>query len=47
LPYDLLIKLKPAPKEYSYVKVDDNVLLIAEASKKIIDAVDILSTLNR
>ena len=47
LPYDLLIKLKPAPKDYRYVQVDDKVLLIAEASKKIIDAVDILSTLNR
>lgn len=47
LPHDLLIKLRPAPEEYRYVKVDDNVLLISEASKKIIDAVDILSTINR
>ena len=40
---DLLHHLQPVPRGYQYVKVDQDVLLIAEASKKVIDAVTLLS----
>lgn len=39
----LLRRLDPLPRGYSYVRVDKDVLLIAEASKKVIDAVTLLS----
>lgn len=35
--------LSPLPRGYQYVQVDKDVLLIAEASKKVIDAVTLLS----
>lgn len=40
---DLLGRLHPLPYGYQYVQVDKDVLLIAEASKKVIDAVTLLS----
>jgi Ni/Co efflux regulator RcnB len=40
---DLLANLSPMPRGYRYVQVDKDVLLIAEASKKVIDAVTLLS----
>ena len=43
LPDSLLDLLGPAPRGYQYVQVDKDVLLIGEASKKVIDAVTLLS----
>ena len=43
VPRYVLEQLGPVPAGYSYVRVDQDVLLIAEASKKIIDAVTLLS----
>lgn len=40
---DLRRHLQPVPRGYQYVRVDNDVLLIAEASKKVIDAVTLLS----
>jgi len=40
---DLLDYLSPVPRGYRYVQVDKDVLLIGEASKKVIDAVTLLS----
>lgn len=40
---DLIGMLSPAPRGYQYVQVDKDVLLISEASKKVIDAVTLLS----
>lgn len=42
LPRDLLNMLSP-PRGYRYVQVDKDVVLISEASKKVIDAVTLLS----
>lgn len=44
LPKDLLNMLNPAPRGYKYVQVDEDVLLISEVSKRVIDAVTLLST---
>jgi len=43
VPHDLLVLLGPVPAGYQYVQVDKDVLLISEASKKVIDAVTLLS----
>lgn len=43
VPRDLLLQLQPVPAGYQYVSVDKDVLLISEASKKVIDAVTLLS----
>lgn len=40
---DLLGRLSPLPAEYQYIQVNKDVLLINTASKKIIDAVTLLS----
>lgn len=40
---ELLDLLRPAPKGYMYVGVDKDILLVSEASKKVIDAVTLLS----
>lgn len=42
VPDDLLVRLKPV-SGYQYVQVDKDILLIGEASKKVIDAVTLLS----
>ena len=47
IPRDLLVRLSPLPLGYAYVQVDKDVLLIAEASKKVIDAVTLLSALGK
>lgn len=43
VPSGLLEVLTPVPMGYQYVMVDKDVLLISEASKKVIDAVTLLS----
>jgi hypothetical protein len=43
VPDDLLGRLQPLAAGYSYVMVDKDVLLISEATKKVIDAVTLLS----
>lgn len=40
---DLMMVLQPVPVGYQYVQVDKDVLLISEASHKVIDAVTLLS----
>lgn len=47
VPHDLMILLEPAPIGYRYVEVDKDVLLISEASKKVIDAVTLLSAVGK
>ena len=44
---DLRRHLSPIPAGYQYVQVDKDVLLIAEASKKVIDAVTLLSAISQ
>ena len=43
VPHDLLVMLQPVPVGYQYVQVDKDVLLISEASHKVIDAITLLS----
>lgn len=43
VPRDLLVELQPVPAGYQYVRVDKDVLLISEASHKVIDAITLLS----
>ncbi len=40
---DLLVHLPPLPSGYRFVQVDQDILLIGEATKKVIDAVTLLS----
>ncbi len=47
VPHDLLISLGEPPVGYRYVAVDKDVLLISEASKKVIDAVTLLSAVGK
>lgn len=47
VPDYILKRLRPVPDGYKYVKVDTDVLLIGEASKKVIDAVTLLSGVGR
>lgn len=47
VPQPLLVRLHPVPAGYQYVMVDKDVLLISEASKKIIDAVTLLSAVGK
>ncbi len=47
VPHELMILLEPAPIGYRYVEVDKDVLLISEASKKVIDAVTLLSAVGK
>ena len=46
IPDDLYIRLSPIPLNYQYVQVDRDILLISAASKKVIDAVTLLSAIN-
>jgi hypothetical protein len=43
VPQDLLVQLQPVPVGYQYVHVDKDVLLIASASHKVVDAITLLS----
>ena len=45
IPGALEVKLKPLPAGYVYRYVDGEVLVVAEAARKVIDAVVLLSTL--
>jgi Ni/Co efflux regulator RcnB len=46
-PVELVEQLQPVPRGYQYVQVDGDVLLMNQASKDIIDAVTLLSAVNR
>lgn len=46
LPRDVLVNLNPAPQGYQYVRVDQDILLIGEATKKVVDAITLLSAVN-
>lgn len=46
VPETLRVRLTPPPQGYRYVRVDDDVLLMSEAGKKIIDAVALLSAVD-
>lgn len=46
VPRSLRARLAPVPYGYQYVMVDRDVLLISEASKKVIDAITLLSAVN-
>lgn len=43
IPGDLMGRLRPAPHGHRYVRVDNDVLLIAEGTKKVIDAITLFS----
>lgn len=43
VPRDLVVELQPVPVGYQYVMVDQDVLLISQASHQIIDAITLLS----
>ncbi len=45
VPQPLLVRLQPVPQGYEYVQVDNDVLLISEASHKVIDAITLLSAI--
>lgn len=47
LPPELLMRLEPVPYGYQYVRVDQDVLLIGEATKHVVDAVTLLSAVGR
>lgn len=47
VPMDMLGHLRPAPYGYRYVQVDQDVLLIGEATKHVVDAVTLLSAVGR
>ena len=44
VPYDIRSRLRPTPIGYEYVRVDDDVLLMNQATKMIVDAVSILAS---
>jgi Ni/Co efflux regulator RcnB len=46
IPRDLHARLKPVPVGYHYVQVDNDVLLMSEATKLVIDAITLLSAIN-
>lgn len=47
VPRDLYARLSPLPRGYEYIRVDNDVLLVAEASRHVVDAVALLSVINR
>jgi Ni/Co efflux regulator RcnB len=47
VPDDLLALLQPAPRGYMYARVDKDVLLVSEATKKVVDAVTLLSAVGK
>jgi hypothetical protein len=46
VPQDVLVLLPPAPAYTQYVWVDRDILLISEASKKVLDAIVLFSAVN-
>jgi Ni/Co efflux regulator RcnB len=47
VPRDLLVQLQPVPSGYEYVQVDKDVLLMSEATKKVIDAITLYSAVGQ
>lgn len=47
LPQSLMDLLSPPPQGYQYVKIDKDVALMSEAGKKIIDAVTLMSAVQK
>lgn len=47
VPYEIRSHMRPVPVGYQYVRVDNDVLLMNMASKKIIDAVTLISALGQ
>ena len=47
VPYEVRSHLRPTPIGYQYIRVDDDVLLMNTATKKIIDAVTLFASINR
>lgn len=47
VPQPLLVQLQPVPVGYQYIMVDKDVLLISEASHKVIDAITLLSAVGK
>lgn len=47
VPQPLLVQLEPVPVGYQYVRVDNDVLLVSEASHKVIDAITLLSAVGK
>lgn len=45
VPHDVVIHLKPVPSGYQYVRVDNDVLLMNQATKMIVDAVTLMSAI--
>lgn len=45
IPSELLHRLRPPPHGALYVQVDQNVLLVTEATRKVLDAVTLLSAI--
>lgn len=47
VPQDVLVQLQPVPAGYQYVRVDQDVLLVSQASHHVIDAITLLSAVGR
>ena len=47
VPRDVVVHLHPVPTGYQYVRVDNDVLLMEAATRQIIDAVVVLSSINK
>lgn len=47
VPYEIRSRLRPTPIGYEYIRVDNDVLLMNQASKMIVDAVTLLASANR
>ena len=46
VPRDVVVHLRPVPAGYQYVRVDNDVLLMNQATKMIVDAVTLLSSVH-
>jgi Ni/Co efflux regulator RcnB len=46
-PPDLIARLSPPPMGYHYVTVDNDVLLLAEATHKVVDAITLMSAMGK
>jgi hypothetical protein len=47
LPSELLVQLGPVPAGHRYVRIDKDVLLVSEASHKVIDAITLMSAVGQ
>jgi hypothetical protein len=41
VPYDVVMRLRPIPREYRYVRVDNDILLISLLTREVLDAVNL------